>query len=191
MGSENGAGQPYAKHLAVCIENGWMSNENNAFQARKKVVQPLGYQKQLTKQRMQSEQRGARLRKEIASRDNQKRSERAPQYLATGESSRQQQRTQPFPAMAKFRDPEPQQFALNTCKDPALALEAQHSHPIFNRPRQKSNFHNNKPFSGSHHFQAILEKPKYPRPNTRDHSMNSSALFEHNIYNQPLFETKK
>jgi len=153
------------------------------------------------KQRLQSEQRGARLRREIASRDNQKRAERVPQYLATNESSRQQQRlyykiTQPFPAMANFRDSEPQKFALKTRNsvnklDSELTLEAQHSHPIFSRPRQQSNFHHNKVFSSSHHFQAILDKSKYPRPSTRDHSMNCSSLFEHNIYSQALFETKR
>lgn len=149
------------------------------------------------KQRIQSEQRGARLRREIASRDNQRRAERVPhnttQYLATGESSRQpQQRTQPFPAMANFRDPLPQQFALNTHKDSELTLEAQHSHPIFSRPRQQSTFHHSKLFSSSHHFQATVNKSKCPRPSTRDRSMTAtSSLFEHNIYNQALLETKK
>jgi hypothetical protein len=167
MGPEGGAGQPYAKHVEVCIENGWMSNETNAFQVRKKVVQPLGYQKQLMKQRMQSEQRGARLRRDIASRDNQKRPEHEPQYLAAGESGRPpQQRTQPFPGMAHFREPVPQRLARNTRKDPELALEAQHSQPIFSRPRQPSSFQNNKSVSSSHHFQAAMEKSKSSKAST-------------------------
>lgn len=141
---------------------------------------------------MQSEQRGARLRRDIASRDNQQRAERVPQCVTTGESSRQpQQKTQPFPAMANYRDPEPQNFGLNTRKDSKLTLEAQHSHPIFTHPRQQSNFPTKKLFSSSHHFHAILDKSKPPRPSTRDQAMNCSSLFEQNIYNQALFETKR